>query len=136
MPRLNELAQKPFDAERAYGEVVHVVHVLVTEPHPIAPDFSPYSSAVKEFEYSTIRQPMTYTGRAAVGADTARLLEGEQLLVVDALDPVTHVNPIWCTYGPTPNGAFLIAQDGTIRAAWEWLDVDALESAIDEELSP
>jgi hypothetical protein len=34
-----------------------------------------------------------------------------------------------------PNGAFLIGQDGTIRAAWTWLDVDALESAIDEELS-
>ena len=134
MPLLNALAQKAFDAERSYGEVVHLVHVVVIEPHPLAPDPSPYSGEVWEAAYTTIHQPLTYEARSGVAADVALRLGGEQLLVVDDLEPGVRVNPVWCTYGPMPNGAFLIQQDGTIRAAWTWVDVDALESAIDEEL--
>ena len=134
MPLLNALAQKAYDAERAYGEVVHLVHVVVIEPHPLAPDPSPYSGEIWEAAYTTIRQPRTAAERSAAAADVEALLEGEQLLVVDGMEPGVRVDPVWCTYGPMPNGAFLIGQDGTIRAAWTWLDVDALESAMDEEL--
>lgn len=134
MPLLNELAQKAYDAERTYGDVVHFVHVIVIEPHPLAPDPSPYQGEVWEYAYSTIRQPLTYAARQAAATDVERLLAGEQLLLVDDLEPGVRVNPVWCTYGPMPNCAFLIEQDGTIRAAWAWLEVDALESAIDDLL--
>jgi hypothetical protein len=132
---LNELAREPFDETRTYGDVVHFLHVYIIEPHPLGPDPSPYGGEVRELVYSTIQQPCTYEERLQAAADLEAMIEGDQILVVDELDPACHVNPIWCTYGPTANGAFLIRQDGIIDVAQVWLDPDAMREAIRELLA-
>jgi len=59
------------------------------------------------------------------------LIEGRQLLLVDDLSPGELSNPVWCTYGPAANSAFLISQDGIIDTAQAWLDVQDMRIAID-----
>ena len=63
MPSLNQLATKPYDAQRTYADVMHFVHVIVIEPHPLLPDPSPYTGKSWEGPDSTIRQPRTYEER-------------------------------------------------------------------------
>ena len=46
-------------------------------------------------------------------------------VLVDEMD-----NPLWCTYGPAPNNAYLIGTDGTIIAKQGWYQPDEMESAI------
>ncbi len=136
MPLLNDLEAKSFDATRTYGDVVHFVHVHVIEPHPLAPDPSPYKGNVWELEFTTIAQPLNYEDRVATAVEVESLIEGNQVLLVDELDPDGLVNPVWCTYGPAANSAHLIAQDGTIALAQLWLDAAAVEAAIDDLLAP
>lgn len=131
MPALNTLARKSYDATSTYGDRVHILHIYVIEPHPMDPDVSPYSGVVWEAEYSTKSQPTDYSGRVANAADTDVLLEGVQLMLVDDLRPGALDNPAWCTYGPCPNCAYLIRRDGIIDTVQTWVDVDAMESAID-----
>lgn len=46
-------------------------------------------------------------------------------VLVDEID-----NPLWCTYGPAPNIAYLIGTDGTIVTRQDWFDPAGMESAI------
>ena len=85
MPALNDLASEAFDTSITYGDRVHIVHLYVIEPHPEAPDASPYGGVVWEANYSTKRQPLTYSERVAAAQDTERLLEGNQRMLVDTL---------------------------------------------------
>jgi len=138
VPALNQLAAKSFDANHTFDDVVHFVHVYVIEPHPESPDISPYRGDVWEAGYSTLGQPTTYSGRVTNAQQTASLLTGNQLLVVDDLTPGQHNNPAWCTYGPCPNCAYLIRQDGTIDTVQTgtidtvqtWVEPTDMESAI------
>jgi len=50
-------------------------------------------------------------------------------MLVDDLTPGPN-NPVWCTYGTCPNGAFLIRQDGSVDTVHTWVDVSAMERAI------
>jgi len=134
VPLLNELADKPFDADMTYSDVVHFVHINVIEPHPRSPDPSPYGARVWEGENSTVNQPQTYAGRVDVAREIEPLLTGKQLLFVDDLSPGALNNPVWCTYGPAPNSAYLIRQDGIIEFSQEWLDVGEMEREIDQLL--
>lgn len=111
--------------------MVHLVHVYVPEPHPQSPDPSPYSGVVSERGYSERRQPQTYKERVAVAAEVARMLEGNQLLLVDEMVPRRN-NPVWCSYGPMPNSAYLIDQRGEIRAVHQFVNVSVMEAEIDE----
>jgi len=86
--------------------------------------------------YSTKRQPLVYEDRVAAAQDTERLLEGNQLVLVDDLTPGEQNNPVWCTYGPCPNCSYLIGQDGVIVAVQTWAFVDAMKLAIDRLLRP
>ena len=135
MPALNALAVVASDDGRAFAERVHFVHVYVIEPHPAAPDPSPYSGRVWEARYSTKRQPTTYGERMTAARETRALLTGPQLTVVDDLTPGRLANPMWCTYGTCPNCAFLIRQDGIIDTVQTWLDVPAMERAMQSLLS-
>jgi len=81
-----------------------------------------------------VGQPKTYDQRAAVGQETAPLLEGNQLLLIDDLTPGRLNNPIWCTYGTSPNSTFLIRQDGIIDTVQLWLDTAGMEKAINDLL--
>lgn len=46
-------------------------------------------------------------------------------VLVDEID-----NPLWCTYGPAPNIAYLIGTDGTVIAKQGWYDPAKMETAI------
>ena len=115
MPALNELASKIFTGSTTYADIVHFVHIYVIEPHPQSPDVSPYSGLVREASYSTKPQPRTYDERVANAEDMVRLIEGNQLLLIDDLGQGNKSNPLWCTYGPAPNSAYLIRQDGNLE---------------------
>lgn len=114
-----------------YGDDVHFVVIYTIEAHPLT-DPSPYRGSV--WENSTTenyRQPMTYADRVIPAV--ALNLGSDQLLLIDALDDA-NANPVWCTYGPAPNAAYLIDTDGTITAAQTWFDAPSMEDAITELL--
>ena len=113
MPALNQLAQKSYKG-KTYDQWVQFVHVYIIEPHPTAPDVSPYSGKVWEMTYSSKSQPKTYAARVQNAQATLPLLKGNVLMLVDDLTPGQHNNPVWCTYGTCPNCSFLIGQDGKI----------------------
>ncbi len=113
--------------------MVHFVHVNVIEPHPSAPDPSPYSGEV--WESATSRpQPRSYPERVALAAEMTMVVEGAQTVLVDDLTPGTRTNPLWCTYGPAPNSAFLIDRNGVLRLVQQWIDVPLMEAAINQLL--
>ena len=64
------------------------------------------------------------------------LFTGNQILLVDELTPLPRNNPIWTSYGPNPNGAYLIGEDGKVVVSQKWLDVAAMETAIDAYFTP
>ena len=130
MPVLNTLASTSYDSTNTYADVVHLVHVYVIEPHPASPDPSPYTGVVWEDGYSTLGQPKTYDGRVSNALEQVPLIEGDQLLLIDDLTPGDLNNPVWCTYGPCPNCAFLIGQDGVIDTVQTWIDA-SVQNAID-----
>jgi hypothetical protein len=115
VPALNQLATKTWNG-KPYAEWVHFVHVYVIEPHPKAPDPSPYSGAVWEMTYSSLAQPKTYAARVQNAKVLAPSLQGKVTLLVDDLTPGSN-NPAWCTYGPCPNCSFLIAKNGIVVEA-------------------
>lgn len=129
MPALNTLAGKLFDANRTYSDVVHFVHINVVEPHPSSPDPSPYSGEAWGNEYSR-PQPLTYQARVSIAGDVKALLVGNQTVLVDDLTPRARNNPLWCSYGPNPNAAYLIDRSGTLRVVQKWIDVSTMEAAI------
>jgi hypothetical protein len=131
VPGLNALAAKAYDAETLFSERIHFVHVYAVEPHPMAPDPAPHVGRVAEDPvYSIVRQPRTYDARLANAATTRPLIVGNQIQLVDALDPEDLVNPVWCTYGTSPNATYLIGRDGIIRAAAAWTGTLRLEAAL------
>lgn len=109
------------------------MHVYTLEAHPEAPESSPYSGTVWEAEYSTVPQAETYAERRALAARTAELVTGGQLMLVDALDLDALVNPVWCTYGPAANAAYVIRQDGTIAYAAKWTDAGEIARVLREK---
>jgi hypothetical protein len=136
VPGLNQLAKKDYDAGNTYADRVHFVHLYVVEPHPQSPDVSPYTGTVWEAPpYSTKRQAPTYDKRVASAKDLLPELNETQLILIDALTPNDLTNPVWCTYGPCPNCAYLIGQDGIIQTTQQWFDVEAMEKAIGALLS-
>lgn len=108
-----------------------MVHLYVIEPHPQSPDVSPYTGEVWEGTYSTKPQPMTYEERVSDAGDMQLNITGNQLLLIDDLTPGQRNNPVWCTYGPCPNCAYLIGSDGIIKKVQTWVDVDEMKKAVD-----
>ena len=133
MPVLNQLAAKTYDGVKKYSDVVHFVHVYIVEPHPTFPDPSPYTGFVWANQFSG-PQARTYDGRRSLAVDFSPNIKGNQLLLIDEVTPAARDNPMWCSYGPAPNPGFLISRDGTLRVVHEWIDVIAMEKAIDSLL--
>jgi hypothetical protein len=77
------------------------VHINVIEPHPS-------DEPGRKNQYSTVEQPEDYDERLAIAREINALLEGDQLLLVDDLTPSDLNDPVYCTFGPSPNSAFLI----------------------------
>jgi hypothetical protein len=128
---LDNLAVKSFDASNTYSDKVHFVHIYSVEAHPLSPDPSPYSGEVWELAYSTKPQVRTYPERVAYAATVEPYRAGTQLVLADELTPLPRNNPVWSSYGPCSNGAYLIGMDGRIKAAQLWQNTNDLETAID-----
>ncbi len=62
----------------------------------------------------------------------AGYLNNTQLMLVDDMDPLERNNPMWCTYGPAPNSGYLLSMTGKVIVSQKWLDVSAMENAINE----
>jgi hypothetical protein len=128
---LNKLAARAYDESSTFSDRVHFLHVYVLEAHPQRPDVSPYSGDVWEVEgLSLIPQARTYEHRREFAAMTRELLVPGQIQVIDALDPDGLINPVWCTYGTAPNSTYVIGQDGVIRFAENWTEIDRVEAAL------
>ena len=117
-----------------YGDGVHFIIVYTIEAHPASSD-SPYFGEENLDSYSTdsegkpVYQPQAYQERVEL-ARMAVNNEGMRMTVlVDEMD-----NPVWCTYGPAPNIAYLIGMDGKIFAKQGWYDPGEMEAAIQSYL--
>ena len=51
-------------------------------------------------------------------------------MLVDEMD-----NPLWCTYGPAPDIAYLIGTDGKIVEKQGWYNPEEMEAAIVDYLA-
>lgn len=102
----------------------------MVEAHPSGSD-SPYSGDEwtgvfsKDEEGNPVTQPETYEDRLAIARQTAADEGITSLMLVDEID-----NPVWCTYGPAPNIAYLIGRDGIIVTGQQWYDPGEMENAI------
>lgn len=130
VPHVNSLASRAY-GNGSFADQIHFVHVYTIEAHPMTPDPSPYFGKVKEAEQSFKRQATTYAQRVTDAADIESQLEGDQLLLVDDLDLAQNNNPVWCTYGTVPSGAYLIQQDGTIEAVHDWWDEPTMQQSME-----
>ena len=128
MPAIDVLASDSFDGDVTYADAVHIVHIHVVEPHPLRPDASPYNGRISENEFSC-PQPRSYEERRLKSEEVEALHGPNQLQLVDEF-----ANPVWCTYGPAANAAFLIDQTGVVRLSQLWADADEIRLAIDEML--
>jgi len=64
------------------------------------------------------------------------LTQGTQHMWVDELTPEPRNNPVWYSYGPAPVPGWLIGMDGYVHYDEDWLNVAALQSAIDTLVGP
>ena len=52
-------------------------------------------------------------------------------VMVDDLQPLlAQSNTVWCSYGPAPNSAWLIAQDGKVKLSQLWFDGPTMDDAM------
>ncbi len=117
-----------------YGEQVHFIIIYTIEAHPTG-SVCPYSGrewttpASTDKEGNPLTQPATYEERVA---QTTRMIQELQITVPVLIDEMD--NPVWCTYGPAPNIAYLIDIDGTILKKQGWYQPESMETAIDAHL--
>lgn len=111
---------------KKYQGKVRFVLVYVIEPHPMAPEVSPYSGEVWTNPYSTVAQPPTLGDRIGLAQKLAS--NGDLLVLVDDLSPAA-ANPFWCSYGTVPFGAFAVDATGVIRSVQALGKLDSIEAA-------
>ena len=111
---------------RQFSDELHVAVVYTMEAHPRS-EANPYAGKRRPTEASDRNQATTWKTRSR---DARDLNTGQALVLVDDLRG-QRSNPFWCTYGPCPNCAFLIAQDGTLAAVHEWLDPPTMVGSIE-----
>lgn len=80
-------------------------------------------------EGNPVGQPQAYEERLELAQKTAAAEEISLPMLVDEID-----NPVWCTYGPGPNIAYLIGTDGKIVIRQTWYDPKLMEQGITEYL--
>lgn len=104
---------------------MHFVIIYANEAHAI--DTGRPARYTYDEEGNPIYEPQTYEERLEMARKTM-VAEGITVSVlVDEMD-----NPLWCTYGPAPNNAYLIGTDGKILAKQGWYNPQQMESAIRE----
>lgn len=113
-----------------YRNVVHFLIIYTIEAHPVG-SVSPYSNKEWPAAYSKdkdgapVLQPQSYEQRKALARKTIEDSGIRIPVLVDEYD-----NPVWFTYGPAPNIAYLIDSDGTVILRQPWYDAKKMEEAI------
>ena len=110
--------------------------MYVIDPHPLAPDLSPYSGAIWQLGFSKFRQARTFGERLG----DARNVSTEGAFDVKMADGLVapHGGPnngLWCTWGPAPNAAWLIAPNGTVLLAQSWFNASELGQEMNATLA-
>jgi len=91
----------------------------------------PYASEEKPSTYSRdkagnpVSQPLTYEARLELARQTINEAGIKVPVLVDEMD-----NPVWCTYGPAPNIAYLVGTEGRIIIKQPWYDPKEMEKAL------
>ncbi len=104
--------------------------VYTIEAHPAGSN-SPYANREWTAAYSKdrsgapVNQPDTFEERMGLARKVVSEEGLELPVLVDEMD-----NPVWCTYGPAPNIAYLISTEGRIALRQPWYDVAGMEKAI------
>lgn len=132
--------------------------MYVIDPHPLAPDPSPYAGRVWQLGYSKFRQAKTFAERIAYASNVSTEGVFDEVLA-DDLQPAheppsarrlaplgsrggrsgeiggrsgssTNSNEMWCSWGPAPNAAWLIAANGSVLLAQSWFDADEMNATL------
>ena len=105
--------------------------MYVIDPHPLI-DISPYRGTNWQFNYSKYRQATSLEQRATYATSVSTEGAFDEVLV-DWLQPenATGNNPTWCSYGPNPNGAWLIAANGSVTLAQLWFEEQSMQTAME-----
>ncbi len=102
---------------------MHFVIIYANEAHAI--DTGRPARYTYDEEGNPIYEPQTYEERLEMARKTVAAEGITVSVLVDEMD-----NPLWCTYGPAPNNAYLIGTDGKIIAKQGWYNPQQMESAI------
>jgi hypothetical protein len=116
-PKVDRIAKK-------YGKRLHVVVLHGPEAHPES-DPSPYRGTPWPTDkFSHVELATSFAERKANAEEVGR--SPGVTVLVEPLD-----NPVWCSIGTTPNGAWLVRQDGTFEAVHDWFDGASMVESID-----
>ncbi len=117
-----------------YNDEVQFIVIYVVEAHPVG-SACPYTgevwttSASTDKEGKPLTQPTTYQERVVQSTQMVQELGLTMPVLVDEMD-----NPVWCTYGPAPDIAYLIDTDGKILVNQGWYEPELMKAAIEEYL--
>ena len=120
------------------------------DPHPLAPDPSPYLGAPWTFRYSKFRQARTFGERLQDARNVSTEGVFDVVLADDLADDppsaataggpqsarTSHSlanganNPVWCSWGPAPNAAWIVARNGSVLLAQTWFEKDELNATL------
>jgi len=109
-----------------HGDDVHFVMIYIAEVHP-KDGIQPYNGEAIDTAtdpFAVAEQQTTFAGRMASAEAFTEAYDGvyaglfDHILVDDLADAsgLLH-NPTWATYGPNPNGGWVIGQDGVVQFA-------------------
>ena len=113
-----------------YKDIAHFLIIYTIDAHPIG-SASPYSTKELPAAFSKdkngvpVLQPQSYEQRVALAKKTVEEAEIRVPVLIDEFD-----NPVWFTYGPAPNIAYLIDKDGAVILRQAWYDALKMEEAV------
>ena len=102
---------------------MHFITIYTREAHAV--DTGRTGSYSLDEEGNPVYEPQTYEERLELAIKTIAAEEITVPVLVDEMD-----NPLWCTYGPAPNNAYLIGTGGMIVTKQGWYNPNETESAI------
>ena len=109
------------DLQVIYGNSLEIFIVYVVEAHPIAPDISPYFGVVNDAGNPSVGinvlQPRTYGERKAVVQEMTDTMQFDVPIYLDG-----PCNEWWYEFGPAPNNAYIIDQNGAVYIKHGWFD--------------
>ncbi|MGI5819749.1 MAG: alpha/beta hydrolase fold domain-containing protein [Armatimonadota bacterium] len=120
--RMNRLREQ-------FGDAFHWLIVYTIEAHPAdGPD--PYTGRIwphqtNEREGLLLQQPRDYEGRVAMARKVIDDYGEQTQIVIDGMD-----NAVWEAWGKRPNSAFVIDEDGIVRAKQFWSNAGELAAVL------